>query len=429
MSTSKNPQIELSEIYLESIEIEGYRSCSHTKLSPNKDLSVLIGVNGAGKTNILQGIRLLANRTPRRNRHLLDEFGHNPDAQVTAWFLVNSKRIGLKINFLLQENSKRGDDQISIQETWNYQSFTGSKNWIEVPPIEFLMERGNYPDRFTLDNLGIFNEPKRIKALFEVSDQILNNQELLQAIRLINSFRSNISYYSASQFTDPTRCPSSFEVDEEGRLSESYLTSTNTHQKFLHSLYRLKTENPDSYENYCEFVSRRQLGLVSRITWKEIVLSSNTAEVKSGGSIKKIKKTKTLVIPKVQVGKSHITFNQLSEGTFKTLALIFYTFTDASKLLMVEEPEVCIHYGLLSKVTSTLKSQSFQKQILISTHSDQLLDQLEPSNIFVVEIDNKGTQVKNLEKWLDTNEKRALKDYLAESGTLGEYWKSGGLTR
>lgn len=416
--------------HLEAIEITGYRSCENTKLSPNKDLSILIGINGAGKTNILQGIRLLAMRTPRRSRHLADEFSHSPEAQIIAWFSVNQQKIGLKIKFLLQENPNRGSDQVYAQETWNLQSFTNSKAWIELPPMEILAESENF---IGVRKIELFDSPflksKKIKEWFEISQTISKNAALLEAIESVNAFRACISYYSASQFTDPSKCPSSFEVDEEGRLSENFSTSSNTHQRFLHSLYRLKKESPEIYDHYCEFVSRRQLGLVSRITWKEIVLSSNTAEVKSGGSIKKIKKTKTLVIPKVQVGTSHITFNQLSEGTFKTLALIFYTFTDSSRLLMVEEPEVCIHHGLLSKVIATLKSQSAHKQTLVSTHSDQLLDQVEPENIFVVEMGNNGSHVSNLEKWLSINEKRALRDYLAESGTLGEYWKSGGLAR
>lgn len=419
--------------HLETIDIQGYRSCENTKFNPNRDLSVLIGINGAGKTNILQGIRLLALRQQRRGRQLADEFSHSPEAQITAWFSVKQQKIGLRIKFLLQENPKRGDNQLYTQETWNLQSFTNSKAWIELPPLEILMESGALKNFVGARQIALFESStlgaKRIREWFETSETITKDPSLLGAIESINAFRSCISYYSASQFTDPTRCPSSFEVDEEGRLSENFSISTNTHQKFLHGLYRLKKENPDLYENYCDFVSRRQLGLVSRITWKEIILSSNTAEVKSGGSIKKIKKTKTLVIPRVQVGTSHITFNQLSEGTFKTLALIFYTFTDSSRLLMVEEPEVCIHHGLLSKVVATLKAQSAHKQTLVSTHSDQLLDQLEPENVFVVQMGNAGTQVSNLEKWLDKSEKRALHDYLAESGTLGEYWKSGGLTR
>jgi predicted ATPase len=95
---------------------------------------------------------------------------------------------------------------------------------------------------------------------------------------------------------------------------------------------------------------------------------------------------------------------------------------------MVEEPEVCVHHGLLKKVIATIKSHSAIKQTIISTHSDLLLDELKPSQVFVVEINNAGTQVKNLDDWLDRGGKDALHEYLSESGTLGEYWRSGGLS-
>ncbi|WP_374991952.1 AAA family ATPase [Burkholderia multivorans] len=123
-----------------------------------------------------------------------------------------------------------------------------------------------------------------------------------------------------------------------------------------------------------------------------------------------------------------MTFNQLSEGTFKTLALAFYIITDSSRLLMVEEPEVCVHHGLLTRVVDTLKSYSKIKQTFISTHSDLLVDDLEPENIFVVDMIRNGTRVKQLEDWLPKNAKIALHTYLAESGSLGEYWRSGGLS-
>jgi hypothetical protein len=258
---------------------------------------------------------------------------------------------------------------------------------------------------------------------------IFENQTAVQALISIADFRAGISYYSASQFTDPARCPSSFEVDEEGRLNETYLPNSGAvHLRFLHDLYTLRRDNLGLYNEYCRFVSRKQLGLISRLTWKEIELSSSTAEVRSSGNVRKIKKKKKLVIPKVQVGTSHITFNQLSEGTFKTLALAFYIITDSSKFLMIEEPEVCVHHGLLRKIIETIKSYSYRKQTIISTHSDMLVDELDPRHMFVVEMTPAGTSVKGLEKWLGQRGRDALHTYLAESGPLGEYWRSGGLT-
>ena len=44
---------------LKRIVIENYRSCLHTTLDLHPNLSVLIGPNGSGKTNILQAIMFL----------------------------------------------------------------------------------------------------------------------------------------------------------------------------------------------------------------------------------------------------------------------------------------------------------------------------------------------------------------------------------
>lgn len=421
----------LDSVRIESIDIDGFRSCTHTSFAPNSELSALIGINGAGKTNILQGIRLLSTGNPRRRR-LVEDLSQSPEAKINAWFAVGNKKIGLRIQFNIQQSVKRAEDQLIISESWNLQDFTQSKAWIELPPLDLFESRGAFDLIINSKQLSFFEDnlptTTRMRGWSQSYELISKNRDLARALSSISDFRQCISYYSASQFTDPTRCPSSFEVDEDGRLSDVYTPTGGTHLKFLHHLYRLRKDNAELYNRYCEFISRRQLGLVSRITWKEIELSSNTAQIKSGGEVRKIKKTKTLVIPKVQIGNTHITFNQLSEGTFKTLALIFYTFTDSSKFLMVEEPEVCVHHGLLTKVVATLKAHAANKQTIISTHSDLLLDQLEPEQVFVVELNKNGTRVENLNLWLKGNDKKALHEYLSESGTLGEYWRSGGLS-
>jgi hypothetical protein len=323
-----------------------------------------------------------------------------------------------------------------VKELWNLASLTDSKAWIPMPPAGILREYSRSPK--TDGQLAFFGEPNGIMHLVQYGSKknekfdpasILSNKAAVDALIKVAEFRSGIAYYSAAQFTDPSRCPSSFEVDEQGRLDEPYLPNSGySHLRFLHDLYALRHDNYQLYEEYCIFVSKKQLGLVSRIRWKEIELSSNTAEVKSSGTVKKIKKKKTLVIPKVQIGKSHITFNQLSEGTFKTLALVFYIITDSSKLLMIEEPEVCVHHGLLQKIIETIKSCAHRRQTIISTHSNLLVDELDPRHLFVVEMTKSGTEAKNLKSWLGKREQEALHEYLAESGSLGEYWRSGGLS-
>jgi predicted ATPase len=135
-----------------------------------------------------------------------------------------------------------------------------------------------------------------------------------------------------------------------------------------------------------------------------------------------------LVIPQFTIGKNELSPNQLSEGTFKTITLLFYLITETSSLLLIEEPEVCVHHGLLSSIIEMIKTYSRNKQIIVSTHSDFVLDQLEPENVFKVSNEpEKGTKVISIKKSMSSREFNALRKYLDKVGNLGEYWKEGSL--
>ena len=156
-------------------------------------------------------------------------------------------------------------------------------------------------------------------------------------------------------------------------------------------------------------------------------MPTSRIEVKSGGKIKKIEKNRQLIIPQILIDKVELSPNQLSEGTFKTMALAFYLITDENELILIEEPEVCVHHGLLDSIVSLIVSQSNRKQILISTHSDFVLDRLKPENLIIVKKEGvSGTIAKPLSAYLSKNEFKALRNYLSETGNLGEYWKEGG---
>jgi predicted ATPase len=134
------------------------------------------------------------------------------------------------------------------------------------------------------------------------------------------------------------------------------------------------------------------------------------------------------VIPQFRLGRQKLSPNQLSEGTFKTLALLFHVITEESSALLIEEPEVCIHHGLLSSILELVKSYSRRKQMIISTHSDYVLDHVTPENVLRVTFDkSQGTSVHHISKIMTAKEYLALREYLEQDGNLGEYWREGGL--
>lgn len=406
-----------------SVRILHYRSCEFTEFYPHNRLSALIGMNGAGKTNILSALRILGRPVDRvLNKKSLENI---EPCVLEAGFSVGEKIIKLSIIFYLSDSDKGQDEIVHAEELWDFSSISDVKEWVKFPKMSSTQDgevRFIFEDELILNN----SSKKKFGESFNFAFELVKNKEIVSAVSAIFDFRKSIKYYGATQFTDPSRCPGNFEVDEEGRLIDTQLSKTSAHAKFLHDLYSLKKSDVEKYEAYCRFVARDNLGLVSRITWREIELSSYTAEVKGNGPVARVRKKKTLVIPRVQIGSKYISFNQLSEGTFKALALVFNVMNDSATCLLVEEPEVCVHHGLLNGLFSTIEAFSLHKQIILSTHSDLLVDKLNVENTFVVQMTPSGTVCYDLNSWLGPRGIEALHTYLEEDGGLGDFWRAGG---
>ncbi len=400
-------------IKLQKYSITNYKSCISTKLNISENLTVLIGTNGAGKSNILNSFLLFQN-LPR------SRFGRNimqvarrlsfSKATINLKLEINKVLLDVKATIFYDPDESSRDQIYSIQI--NYRKTGVKSKWKEIPP-----EMQNFPFRHKsgLTSRGYFikqgkNDPDRGTA-FEILKYLLN-----------------ISYYGATQFSDPSRCPVSIEIESENSGSHfRNIRSERTHDKFIFDLYTIKKNNAGKFRQYVNTVGKNGIGLIEELDFIEHELPSNSHEVKSGGKVKIIERSKHIVIPTIKIDGLSLSLNQLSEGTFKTLALIFYILNDQSNLLLIEEPEVCVHHGLLSSVIELIKQESAHKQIILSTHSDYVLDMLKPENVLLVNKQKgKGTQVKSLTQSLSKNDFRALREYLEKSGNLGEYWKESG---
>jgi predicted ATPase len=177
-----------------------------------------------------------------------------------------------------------------------------------------------------------------------------------------------------------------------------------------------------------EIVGPKGLSLIDDLTFREVKSSSTEYSVRVGGKVERRRRENLLVIPQFKIGRQTLSPNQLSEGTFKTLALLFHIITEDSTALLIEEPEVCVHQGLLSSILELVKSYSNHKQMIMSTHSDYVLDHVRPDNVYRVSLQKAhGTIARPIRKTMTSKEFAALRDYLERDGNLGEYWREGGL--
>lgn len=405
-----------------SIRIKSYRSVQNTKLDLPENLISLIGINGAGKSNILNAITMFGKLGARYGDYYREQGQQGNLCQIEAVLSKDDIKIGMKADITFDTDEHNSDEIKHVVLKWQIKTPDETSRWVEIP-----IECFHYYDHLHSDQLIITSSTRQIRMNRYYYENYYKKmpKALEPHIQEVLKILTGTNYYSASQFSDPTRCPVSFEL-EDNRLVKRF-RSRASHDQFIFDLYRASKDNVKGYNKFLSTVNDEGVGLIDGVMFNEIDIPFSSYEVQSGGKIKKIEKNKTLIVPSFKIDDSILSPNQLSEGTFKTLALLFYLITDQSRLLIIEEPEVCIHHGLLNSVIAIIKSQSNKKQILISTHSDYVIDHLKPENIVMVTKNStRGTEAKSLSKTLSKNDFKALHKYLNDSGNLGEYWKDGG---
>jgi len=132
--------------------------------------------------------------------------------------------------------------------------------------------------------------------------------------------------------------------------------------------------------------------------------------------------TKTLALFVKEKGvKRPWTSEDISDGTIQTIALLTAIFDPRSPLVVIEEPENSIHPRALRNLVEDFRLASEKKQILLTTHSPILIDQLKPEEVWVVRKPGTETKIDPL---------LSLDPSLAEAWgqgkfTLSEYLDSG----
>jgi predicted ATP-dependent endonuclease of OLD family len=412
---------------IESFEIASYRSCLRAKFLLQPDLTGLIGVNASGKSNLLNAIALLKKIIRSRPPIRPEDSSSRNTCRIALAVRHRNKAIHIRGNVIYETDEHNRDDIYASQLKFNFREFTGESKWIRIP-IQYF---GSARDDIFMDSSPLISDRQMYMLKYYSRTgyvTIHKSKEIQQHLSEIVTLFSGINYYSASQFSDPSQCPVSIELEEERPVRRARFGAGRlSHEQFMFDLYRSHRANDRQYKRYLNTIGREGIGLVDSVQFPELEMPSSYYKAETGGKISKIERNKLLVVPIFTVNNTELSPNQLSEGTFKTLALVFYILTDDSRVLLIEEPEVCVHHGLLSSIISLIKTQSKKKQIVMSTHSDFVLDHLDPDNLLLVEWSaEKGTTAKPLNKSMSKDDYKALRVYLKESGNLGEYWRESG---
>lgn len=408
---------------LSKLGVKNYKSIDEVEVDFNSQLSVFIGKNGSGKSVFLSSLLLLQQvlrqrELGRRIRKRKDELSEDRiPTELEASFIFEDETVVTYKVFVDTESIDSESSRMPLEiisDYWYVKIKGKRKTGKIIMPMHFNINDLEEDEELYLPRAFTRKRYSKSKIMERMIDQIIEHQDYFKAI---SSFSRKIKYYSATQFADPSKCPSSFEYESSRNRVRPYRTA---HKQFMSDLYNLSIENPDLYEVFKDIVCNRRLELINDIEFSIHELPSYDVNIRSGGKVVKKETSRQVVVPFFTKDSYKLSPSHLSEGTFKTLALLFYIISDYSSMILIEEPEVCVHHGLLSNILHVIKSNSYEKQVLLTTHSESVLDLVQPENLFAV-LWRSHTEIMRFDELLGKNGLESLRRYLKSTGNLGEY--------
>lgn len=363
-----------------------------------RPLNVLIGPNGSGKSNFIEAINML--------RHAPTDLGREVQliggVQQVIWKGANSQPATIDATMDL-ENLEEND---AVSRLRHQISFTASNSEFHVVDE-------------SLGLLGTTRASNELQSLFRYGDGGL-------IIRVDEREKTTPLEKAARQNSMLALRKDAFQYPLMTALGKAY-GSIRLYRNTIMGEFA-PVRNPQSARKSDKEVDEYfgNVGLVlerisrqPNIKEEFIRALSNLYRGIDDFEVKLIDEYVQVIL---QEGKFSIPATRLSDGTLRYLCLLaILLHPEPPPLVCIEEPELGLHPDVLSNLGPLLKEASQRMQLIVTTHSDELVDSLsdEPEDVIVCEKVDGSTQMRRLDG-------PALAAWL-EKYTLGELWRRGDL--
>lgn len=363
-------------------------------------LNVLIGPNGSGKSNLLEALELLKSTptdllTPIRDGGGIRDWlwkGGDEHTQPVA-----------KIEAVLADIPNHPTDERDLRYTLQ---FTEVSQRFEI--VDERIERAKADGK---------NKRPYFFYKLENGKGVLNIQDKRRNLRTEDiDFTASI----ISQRKDPLHYP---EITQMGKAFHAIrLYRDWSFGRYTPPRLPQKADMPNDYlASDC-----KNLGLVlNEIT------GTPSAKRKLLSALQDLYESVDDYFVKIEGGTVQVFFvegdytipaTRLSDGTLRYLCLLaILCHPGAPSLICIEEPELGLHPDVLPTIAQLLKDASEKSQIIVTTHSDVLVDAMseQPEAVLITEKTEQGTQLSRLDA-------EKLRPWL-EKYRLGELWTRGDL--
>nr|WP_315465701.1 AAA family ATPase [uncultured Rhodoferax sp.] len=394
---------------LTNAQIRHYKSLADIHVSLHPNVTVVVGPNAVGKSNFVDALRFLRDAAKDDLDHaIVSRGGLTRIRQNSAGRPFN---VGLSIEALqtFDENTAQNAAyslEIASASGGNYR--VESEDATCYQEMTYRQANGQYsvglqPSGFTRDKAGNFSE----KGVSPPTSHHFGDVEQLALGRPAGDL----------------------EFHRLGADLHAYIRGWKFSALYPITLRQLTTPDTDASlredgSNWASVIRAAKRTTKGRRTLERInemmqVVLPDFLEVT-------VSTVGSYLVPKFRFGPSATDYRefdpvQLSDGTLRIFGILLSLYqSPAPTLMIVEEPEQTVHPGVLSMLAEAFKEVSEVTQVIVTTHSPQLIDHFDPENIRVVTMNGGLTNIAPIKR----SQHEAVKLGLM---SLGEFMAAEGL--
>lgn len=362
---------------IRKLTVTGYKSIKALENFELKSLNVLIGANGAGKSNFIGLFRFLASVVGDSFQLDVQKWG-GPEAllhfgsKVTPQMVLEIKfspNVGVTGSF---ENGYR----VTLEATQDNRLVFSR----EEPTVQ-----GNVFKAYTL---GAGHDTAKIRTDKD-SPSATVSRYVLDKLKIWRQYHFHDTGDSAAvKRVHPIN--DNLRLKPDAANLAAYLCKLKTTPSFESSYDRIVETIRRAAPFFGDFVFRDEASEFIELEWTERGRPDTP-------------------------WKAHV----LSDGTLRFICLTTLLLQPQALLpdtILIDEPELGLHPFAINLLAEMLKEAAESKQVIVSTQSVELLNNFQPEDVVVVQREGDASVFKRL----DAEE---LADWLTEDYSLGELWK------
>ncbi|TRU82666.1 MAG: ATP-binding protein [Microcystis novacekii Mn_MB_F_20050700_S1] len=378
-------------------------------LSLVNQVGVLVGRNGAGKSAILEGFEAISSCAIGRSivSRMIDSDSIPTILQVEILTPTN-RRLGYRYELIIPFSMD--DLDTDIDDTTDDNSLESSFTWNDSCHYIDGDQELLWKTEFGLTSFNNNGEP--IFAILGNTTSLRQSNvpgnsslNLPPEMKWVYAILKGIRLLGKAPIRRTSRRQPSLLKVASKKVSTSRFDLADTLARRI--FYWVGTDYFDELENVCQ-----RIGLAKKITVQKFVLSEHSGQTGQGKDEEYIA---SVLLDGVNIGL-------LSDGTLRVLSILIEIIAHSpNATTIIEEPETQIHPAMLAKLLNEIKSYTWDENLIISTHSPQVVAWTKPENISLVYRNQGRTSVRKLEE----GEIEKVVEYLCEEGDLGDWIYSG----